>query len=267
MEYVMRNAFILTLLLLLASCGTGQFGSSYKAYSDPRLSPELVALTEEGEPNLIRSSDLDHDVRQFREHNYVVVGESAFNGIHESPNNAVKQAKEVGATHVIVSSEYTDTRSRLAYDYQDYYRTIYVNKVRSVNGKSVHYREAVTVRDTVTVPYTQYYDNFDQWAVYMARSTKVHKLGLIMRDLSPNERTSLGRNTGAFIDLVLSNSPAFMADIVPQDILVAINGDKVNNTGHAEDLIRQLELDGETIILTVLKDGKQKDITFEFNQS
>lgn len=267
MEYVMRISLIFACLLILSACGTGQFGSSYKGYSDPRLAADLVALPEEGEPNLIRSTDLDRDVRQYREHNYVVVGESAFNGVQESPNNAVKKAKEVGATHVIVSSEYTDTRGRLAYDYQDYYRTIYVNKVRSVNGKSVRYREAVTVRDTVTVPYTQYYDNFDQWAIYMAKSTRVHKLGLIMRDLAPNERSSLGRNTGAFIDMVLSNSPAFMADIVPQDILVAINGDKVNNTNHAEELIRVLELDGKTIVLTVLKNGEQKDITFEFNES
>ena len=266
MEYVMRNAFILTLLLLLASCGTGQFGSSYKAYSDPRLSPELVALTEEGEPNLIRSSDLDHDVRQFREHNYVVVGESAFNGIHESPNNAVKQAKEVGATHVIVSSEYTDTRSRLAYDYQDYYRTIYVNKVRSVNGKSVHYREAVTVRDTVTVPYTQYYDNFDQWAVYMVKSNRVHKLGILLRDLDQQDRGINNRNTGTVIDIVLASSPAYLADIVPGDVLTAINGEKIIDTRHAIDLIGALELSGQTVLLSIVKQGVERDISLEFSE-
>ncbi|MDA9771505.1 hypothetical protein N9D02_10775 [Emcibacteraceae bacterium] len=84
---------------------------------------------------------------------------------------------------MVVSSEYTDTQSYLAYDYQDFYRTVYVDRVRKVDGKKVRYTEAVTVRDTVTVPYTRYYYNFNQWAVYMVKSNRIHKLGLVMRAL------------------------------------------------------------------------------------
>lgn len=261
----MRTLLILTTILLLSACGAGQFGSSYRSYMDPRVSADVVPLAEEQDPILIRSNDLDKDVRLYREHNYIVVGESAFNGMRESEGRAKKQAKEVGATHVVVSSEYTDTQSYLAYDYQNFYRTVYVNRVRKVNGKRVRYREAVTVRDTVTVPYTRYYDNFNQWAVYMVKSNRIHKLGLIMRDFNPEERAGLGRNSGAFIDTVLNNSPAFLADIVAGDALIAINGEKIDNAGHAQMIIDNLSLGGETIILRVIKNGEQKDITFEFN--
>jgi len=168
---------------------------------------------------------------------------------------------------VVVSSEYTDTQSYLAYDYQDFYRTVYVDRVRKVDGKKVRYTEAVTVRDTVTVPYTRYYDNFNQWAVYMVKSNRIHKLGLVMRDFSPEERAGFGRNTGAFIDTVLNNSPAFLADIVSGNILIAINGEKVNNAGQAKTMIDNLSFGGETIVLRVIKNGEQKDITFEFNET
>ncbi len=260
----MRILVIISVLLMLAGCGAGGYGRTYSGYIDPRVTPDVIALGEEQEPNLLRSNNLDNDVRLYKEHNYIVVGESAFNGVVESQNNAIKQAKEVGATHVIVSSEYTDTNSYLAYDYQDYYRTVYVNRVKSVNGKQVAYTKAVTVRDSVAVPYRRYYDNFDQWAVYMVKSARVHRLGLLMRDLSPQERTNLRRNTGAYVDVVLSNSPSFLANIMSADVLIKINGDDVRNTLHAEEMIGALEIEGKTIVLSVLSNGVTKDITLEF---
>lgn len=261
----MKILVLVFISMLLSACGAGQFGSSYRAYMDPRLNPDVQPLSEGQEAIIIRSNDLDKDVTLYREHNYLVVGESAFNGIIEGEGRAKKQAEEVGATHVIISSEYTDTKSYLAYDYQNHYRTIYVNKVKNVDGKAVHYREAVTIRDTVAVPYTRVYDNYDQWAVYFVKSLRLRKLGLIMRDLSPDERQNMNRNTGAFIDLVLSNSPAFLADIMTGDALLAINGVKIDNAMHAESIIEGLSLGGETIVLNVFKDGVAKDVTFEFN--
>ncbi|MCC3859881.1 PDZ domain-containing protein [Pseudemcibacter aquimaris] len=263
---MMRLLLVLLSAVLLSACGAGQFGSSYQGYMDPRMTPDVVPLKEEEEPILVRSTDLAKDIQLYREHNYIVVGESAFNGMMESEGRAQKQAEEVGATHVIVSSEYTDTRSYIAYDYQDFYRTVYVNRVKNIDGKPVRYTEAVTVRDTVTVPYQRQYDNYDQWAVYMVKSNRIHKLGLVMRDFNPNERASLGRNTGAYIDVVMSNSPAFFADIIAGDALVAINGEKVNGAGHAKQMIDGLSLEGQEITVTVLKQGQPKDIVFEFNE-
>ncbi|MDG1859247.1 MAG: PDZ domain-containing protein [Emcibacteraceae bacterium] len=261
----MRHLFLLSTLLLLSACGTGQYGSSYRAYIDPQLSPDLVALQEDQDVNVLRTEDLDNDVRRYRENNFVVVGESAFNGAIEGIGFAKNQAEEVGATHVVISAEYTNTRSYTAYDHQDFYRTAYVNRVRVVDGKRIHYSQAVTVRDSVTIPYRASYEEFDQWAVFLVKSNRIHKLGLILRDLFPDERTQLGRNSGASIDLVLGNSPAFIADVVSGDALVAINGEKVNNASHAHSLIDNLSIGGETIVLSLIKNGEAKDITFNFN--
>ncbi len=62
--------------------------------------------------------------------------------------------------------------------------------------------------------------------------------------------------------MVLSNSPAFLADIVAGDVLVAVNNTKVNDINHAHSLITGLERDGQDITLTVIKDGKQINIGF-----
>ena len=261
----MRILVSLSLILLLGACGAGSYGSSYHGYLTPEMAADVVMLGDDQEPNLILSSNLDRDVQSYREHNYVVIGESAFNGLQESPKNAVKQAKEVRATHVLVSSAYTNTESRLDYDYQDVYRTVFVNRVRTINGKTVNVSEAVTIRDTVTVPYMRQYDNFDQWAVYMVKSLQRHKLGILMRDLSPQDRENYKRNTGAVIDVVLSNSPAFLADIVQGDVLLAINGHKIYNSADAAAKIQALDVDGTKVVLSMLKNGQEKEITLEFS--
>ncbi|MCP5380860.1 MAG: PDZ domain-containing protein [Kordiimonadaceae bacterium] len=260
----MRILVSLFLIMVLSACGAGSYGSSYHGYLTPEMASNVVMLGDEQEPNLILSNNLDRDVQSYLEHNYVVIGESAFNGLQESPQNAVKQAKEVRATHVIVSSAYTGTESRLDYDYQDVYHTVFVNRVRTVNGKTVNVTEAVTVRDTVSVPYLRQYDKFDQWAVYLVKSLQRHKLGILMRDLNQDDRLKYKRNTGAYIDVVLSNSPAFLADIIRGDILLAINGNKVFNSSDAVAKIRTLDVNGTKVVLSLLKEGQEKEITLEF---
>lgn len=262
----MRKIAYLSVVLMLSACGTGQFGSTYQGYLTPERTANIVMLAEDQEPELILSNDIDRDVLNYREHNYVVVGESAFNGLQEDPKNAVRQAKEVRATHVIVSSAYTDTESVIDYDYQDVYSTVFVNQVKTVDGREVSVQEEVTVRDTVSVPYTRQYDNFDQWAVFMVQSNDIHKLGILMRDLDQQDRAIYKRNTGTVIDVVLANSPAFLADIVRGDILTSINGEKITDTRHAIDLIQALELSGQTITLSVLKGEQSRDITVEFTE-
>lgn len=262
----MRIVVYFCFLLALSACGAGQFGETYRGYLTPDEAATVVMLGEGQEPNLIRSADIDRDVRFYREHNYIVIGESSFNGLQESPENAVRQAKEVKATHVIVSSAYTDTENRVDYDYQDVYSTVFVNRVANVDGQRVNVQEAVTVRDTVTVPYMRQYDNFDQWAVYMVKSNRVHKLGILIRDLDQQERGINSRNTGTVIDIVLASSPAYLADIVPGDVLTAINSEKVIDTRHAIDLIQALELRGQTVLLSILKQGVERDISLEFSE-
>lgn len=258
--------FIIGILILisLSACGAGQFGTSYRSYLDPVNMADVIMLEEKQEPIVIPSNDIDQTVQTYREHNYLIIGESAFNGIKESSSNAKRQAKDAGATHVIISAEYTDTQSELAFNYQTNYRTIYVNRIKMVDDKPVHYTEAVTIRDTVAVPYTRYYNNFDQAAVYLVRSIRPRKFGLILTDLDFELRKQLGRNTGAYIDLVLNGSPAFLANIMPQDILLAIDGVKILNKAHAESHIAQMNLSGKKVIFTVIHQGQQKNISLEF---
>ena len=116
MRLFMRIFVCIFFLLALSACGAGQFGKTYRGYLTPEEAADVVMLGEGQEPNLIRSDDIDRDVRFYREHNYIVIGESSFNGVQENPENAVRQAEEVKATHVIVSSAYTDTESRVDYD-------------------------------------------------------------------------------------------------------------------------------------------------------
>ena len=88
----LKIATAVFLTLMLSACGTGQFGSSYQGYIDPYSDAGVIALGQDEEPIIIRTNDINADVRRYREHNYVVVGESAFNGLEESDGNAARKA-------------------------------------------------------------------------------------------------------------------------------------------------------------------------------
>ncbi len=95
-------------------------------------------------------------------------------------------------------------------------------------------------------------------------------LGVSAQDLTPQiARTlNLGTQEGAVITLVDPTSPAGQAGLQEEDVITAINGQKINQE---YPLIRALlsHKPGETISLTILRDGKtmQLKLTLSTNSS
>jgi hypothetical protein len=107
-----RNALWTTSFLLLIL-----FGGCVKPYSEfytDQLGgrsisefPSLVA--NEGDPQLYSTSDHERDGRALRENGYVLIGYSTFNAGAVDSEEAIRQAKKVGAAVVLIQSQYTNT--------------------------------------------------------------------------------------------------------------------------------------------------------------
>lgn len=105
---------------------------------------------------------------------------------------------------------------------------------------------------------------FDQVAVFFVRSTKKLKFGVAVMDLTPEQRASLDRNSGAVVDIVMENSPAFNANILPGDVILEINGVSVLNAKQAVDLMLGADASRGPASFKVLRNREEKIITVAF---
>ena len=127
-------------------------------------------------------------------------------------------------------------------------------------GASVVLVHAASTKAHAAAPKQRY----DQVAVFFVKSTKKLKFGVAVTELTPEQRTSLGRNTGAIVEVVMENSPAFNANVLPGDILVEVNGVSVQNVQHAVELMLGADVSKGTATFKVIRKGEEKVITITF---
>jgi serine protease Do len=105
-------------------------------------------------------------------------------------------------------------------------------------------------------------------AVHVAKALIEHGkvirgwLGVSISDLTPKQVKSmkLANNQGALIADVVPDSPAEKAGLEKNDVVVAFNGKPVADAAVLQRLVGDTPVD-DTARLTVVRDGKQKDLT------
>ena len=88
-------------------------------------------------------------------------------------------------------------------------------------------------------------------------------LGVISRDLSDDERQVLQSNKGAAISVVVNETPAFDADLLAGDIIVAMDGVQIQNNVAFGELQRANR--GRAIKLTIVRRGQQLEKSVKLN--
>jgi S1-C subfamily serine protease len=192
---------------------------------------------------------------------------SSFNGESESEQAVANQAKSVGAVLVLVNSKFTDSRvvttPLFLPDNQTTYYSGYVNGTYG----SANYSGSSTTYGTTVVPITSAQQRYDQTAVYFVKITKKPKFGLNLEDLPPELRARYERNTGALITIVMEESPAFVANIIPGDILIEFNGTPVINAEQAFNLMRTYSPKLDKCLFKIIRNGTEKSIELQLLQS
>jgi S1-C subfamily serine protease len=82
-------------------------------------------------------------------------------------------------------------------------------------------------------------------------------------NLPDDLRTTLKRNTGALIKIVMNDSPAFRANVIPGDILIKIDETPIYSATELSSTL--LSFAGKDCVLTILRDGKEIQISVKMN--
>lgn len=246
----------LLVALLVAACAN-PYQQFYKGVPDARISPSYV--TDTTPLQIYSTNDFNRDGLELIRRGYWPVGQSSFNaGVNKVKESQLReQATRIGAHVVLVSSQYTHSVSGAIP------LTIPTTSTTTSSGNATAYgasgsvtvsgtgTSTTTSSRTIVLPYTIARADFG--ALYFARTRS--RLGLYVRALDDSTRLRLQTNSGVRVIVVIEKSPAFEADILPGDVLLDFNGDRV----HSEESYSQLldKYQGSTVILHLDRAGER----------
>lgn len=173
---------------------------------------------------------------------YWAIGEVNFYGT-QSEDMALRQAKLVGASHVLLGSTYERTVSGSRTDSTPSTTTA------TVNGQTVNVR----TETTTVAPYS--FDVYQEFATFFAPLRR-NVVGLMLADLSIDQQRQYGTNKGTLVLSVWKGSPSYNADIVPGDVIVSLNGERIVDS---KDFIDRIGWPGGEV--TVLRDKQLVPLT------
>jgi hypothetical protein len=253
------RAILGLVVVMLAGCASNGYTKYYTAQpkAEEILASPLIDKAPK-EPVVVNINEQNSKATftDLRRHGYILIGESSFYGPASKTDNdqAVDQAKKVGAALVTIGISYHDTLSGTnQFTLPGAPVTSTVNTVGSVNGNYYNANSTVTTPGaptTYNIPYVVDRNNF--WAGYWVhQGSDKYKLGALMQDLPSNLTAKLHRNTGVYIPLVITGTPAFTANILDGDVITKINGMDVIDQASFKNQLAQLS--GQPVTLDLIR--------------
>ncbi len=222
----MRVGIVAALLAaaLLSGCQSG-FSQFYEDHSAP-WQGQLVVPT--ADPRVVSGGgNADQVIASMWADGYALIGISSFNGPDTGRAAVVLQGRKVGAELIVLDVQFTNTNQGTIpiTTQQAITSTTRGNAFVSGTGGAAYgtYSGTTTtmVPQTTYIPYSV--DRYDQQALYFAHM-KASCLGVLLYDISDEEKRLIGSNKGARVGAVRRNSPAYNADIIPGDLIISIDG-------------------------------------------
>lgn len=203
------------------------------------------------------TANFQQDAMELVRRGFLPIGQSSFNaGINSvSESDVLGQARRVGAHAVLVASTYTHTVSgaiplsvpQSSTTYSTASATAYgPGGPVSIYGQGV---SSSVGNQTVMMPYSVARGDFA--AMFFI---KAHfRLGAIVVPPDDNTRRRLGTNSAVVVSAVVQDSPAFLADIFPGDVILQLDAESVHFPDHFSQLLEKRE--GRSVQLKVERGG------------
>lgn len=262
----MKNVVIALLVLSLSGCITvNGYSKFYRA--TPEVITQMRAAPPPEMPVVMHASKFPY-AKPFLQQGYVVIGYSSFNSGRIVPDSeAVAQAKKLGADLVvIIDPSYTGSITSQIPLTTPTSTTSYTNGSATAYGSGgsvTAYGNATTTTygsKNTYIPMTV--NRYDYGAVYFVKMKFI--FGVRWRPLNTEERQMLQSNSGLYVDTVVNDTPAFRSDILPGDIVEAVNGQKVYDPKEADDFLSRLK--GQSITVTIYRAGRVLTKNVQLNQ-
>lgn len=268
----MRVVLVLISVLSLAGCAGNGYKNFYKPFADAKKIPNVQLLGENETPTIYSSNDLSRDSKIARSRLYIPIGVSSFNGEMASQSDVVDHARSIGASLVLVNSKFTETREITTPLFIPNHQTTTYSgttngTIKGAYGNTNYNSDtngSATTYGTTVVPITKYQQRFTQQAVFFVKFIgKKPRFGVQLVDLTPELRTKYQRNTGALVEIVTEETPAFEANILPDDIIIEFNGAAVISPKQFIELLQSFDINGGNCAVKVLRDGGEKSIILQ----
>jgi len=271
----MRASILLAALLgvsFLTGCASNPYAKFYQSYTNQwPVALQQRLLPHSGEPQIIATSDFRTDGRHLQEQGYIPVGISAFRGTLFGQRPLVSQAKAVSADVVLYSMQFSHTESGVmalpsyqpgqTYTTQTY-GTVNANAYGS-GGYAYGYgnysgSSTTTTPGTFSTQYVPYSRQiYEQGAIYWRRM-KPGVLGVKLAPIPDTMRSTLQRNTGVLIDIVMIDGPAFRANILEGDVIIQFADKPVETVQQFGELLPLYV--GQKVSVRVIRGSQTMDI-------
>jgi len=219
-------ALLVLALVVLAGCA-----DPHKKFYQPVSGASQFAAAPAGGPELVSGSgDPIRNSLIMYERGFIPVGYSCFVGRAASAEEALEQGAAVGARLVVVSGKFAGRRTGYLPLSTPSTATTYSSGAVNAYGTGGYAYGNYSGTSTTTSYQTSYIpyqvDQYDQTAVFYAPMKRTG-LGARVEDPTAATKQAIGSNRGVFVLAVRQGSPAFAADLLTGDIIVAIDGRKV----------------------------------------
>jgi serine protease Do len=270
LRLILPRTLLLTATIALTACASG-YSQFYKAA--PGATPEAIAATRvappTGQPIVERSASPGPDASAlfdaYTKRGYSYIGGASFNSAsQDSEESAVEQGRKVGADLVVIfNPRYTGSTTTAMP------LTVPTTTTSHSSGSATAYGPGGTVTaygtgttttygtSTTLIPITVH--RSDYGAAYFVK--RKWAFGVRARDLNDAERQELQTNKGAFILVVVDNTPAYAADLLRGDIILAVNGNLVLNQESLTNLLR--ERSGQKVTISLYRRGQRLEKTVQ----
>jgi hypothetical protein len=211
--------------------------------------------------------DPERIVAAYAKRGYLIIGHSMFNsGTAESEESALNQGRNVGADLVLVlNPKYTGSVTSNIPLTTPTTTTSYTTGTATAygpNGSVNAYGNSTTTTQgskTTYIPMTVH--RSDYGAVYFVKQK--FNFGAFVRDLNDAERQELETNQGVVVRTIVDDTPAFMADILPGDVIAALDGFAVPNSAGFGRMTAERK--GKKATITIIRRGQRIEKSIQLN--
>lgn len=253
----MRIAILLC-VTLLGGCASNGYREFYHELPGAQDALANRANPPPEEPKIDRLAGRFQDVAsQYLRAGYVPIGYSSYNGPSGDEDEALDQGQEVGADIVVLMSpRFTETVRSSIPIVTPTSQTTYTNSNATVYGSggsaNIYGNSTSTTYGTRTtyVPVTT--QRFDFEAVYLVK--RRYSFGAQFDALTDEDRIRLQSNKGVRIVQVVNDTPAFEADILVGDIVLAVNDRSVSSPETFREILQNIS--GQRLALKIIRNGE-----------
>jgi serine protease Do len=272
----LRGAIALGLVTAISGCQnpytqfyTNQLSPAWNGWLQPHIGEAQFY-------SISGSVDFNTACDKLGREGYVVIGNASFEANARDYNSALREkAKEVQADIVLVNQSFAGTmtgvmplmtyqpgQSATTYSTGQVHANAYGTGGYATGTANYSGVSTTTTPGTFSTNYVPYSVQRNNYSAYFLRKQYV-VAGWHVAPLSDEQRMALQRNTGFVVNFVMEGSPAFRANILPGDIIIALDGNIAGSEEEFQKLTRQRA--NQIVKITILRRGTEQIIELKLN--